>query len=197
MINRTRVGRSNFFVGETADRGGGKKAVNRYSAFAISLVLSALITSCGTDAFVLDDSQFFLEQSGDFAQTSFDGCWDWYEQDEQTLRIIIANGAIASLTPAGRTAMSLNAAEGNCLISSHEGLVALTYAMPTQPGETQRITTFRFDLRDTRAASMSDSLARGVIRGHKSVEDNDPDDILPLPPVEEQDGYLVLCDSND
>ena len=197
MINRTRVGRSNFFVGETADRGGGKKAVNRYSAFAISLVLSALIMSCGTGVFVPGDSQSSFEQTGDFAQTSFDGCWDWYEQDEQTLEIIIANGAIVSLAPTGRTTLSLSGADGNCLISPQDGLVALTYVMPTQPGETQRITTFRFDLRDTRAASMTDSLARGVIRGRKSVEDSDLDDILPLPPIEEQDGYLVMCDSND
>ncbi len=171
--------------------------MNRYSAFAISLVLSALIMSCSTDGFVLDDSQSSLEQTGDFARTSFDGCWDWYENGEPTHKIIISNGKIASLTPAGRTTMSLSDADGNCVISPHDGLVALSYALPSKPGETQRITTFRFDLRNTRIASMTDSLARGVIRGRKTVEDNDPEDILLLPPVEEQDGYLVMCDSND
>ena len=43
---------------------------------------------------------------------------------------------------------------------------------------------------------MADALAMGVIRGRKTVEDSDPEDILMLPPVEEQDGYLVMCDSN-
>ncbi len=185
-----------MFVGETADSGGGQKAVNKYSAFAIGLVLSALILSCSTDGFVLDDSQSSLEESGDFARTSFDGCWDWYEKDEHTHKIIIANGEIASLTPAGRSTMNLSSTDGNCVVSPQDGLVALSYVLPSEPGEMQRITTFRFDLRDTRTASMTDSLARGVIRGRKTVEDNDPEDILLLPPVDEQDGFLVMCDSN-
>ncbi len=170
--------------------------MNRHSAFAISLALSALIMSCSTDGFALDDSQSSPEQTGDFARTSFDGCWDWYEQGEHTHKIIIANGKIASLTPAGRTTMSLSDADGNCVVSPHDGLVALSYALPSKPGETRQITTFRFDLRNTRTASMTDSLARGVIRGRKTVEDNDPEDILLLPPTDEQDGYLVMCDSN-
>ena len=170
--------------------------MNRYSAFAISLVLSAPIISCSTDGSVLDDSQSSLEQTGDFARTSFDGCWDWYEQDEHTHKIIISNGEIKSLTPAGRSTMSLSDADGNCVVSPHDGLVALSYTLPSKPGETQRITTFRFDLRGTRAASMADALAMGVIRGRKTVEDSDPEDILMLPPVEKQDGYLVMCDSN-
>lgn len=190
------MGRNIFFVGETADCGGGKKAVNKYSAFAIGLVLSSLILSCSTDGFVLDDSQSSLEQTGDFARTSFDGCWDWYENDEHTHKIIIANGEIASLTPAGRATMSLSSADGNCVVSPLDGLVALSYVLPSEPGQMQRITTFRFDLRDTRTASMTDSLARGVIRGRKTVEDNDPEDILMLPPIDEQDGFLVMCDSN-
>ncbi len=170
--------------------------MNRYSAFAISLVLSALILSCGTDGFVLDDSQSPLEQTGDFARTSFDGCWDWYEKDEHTHKIIIANGEIASLTPSGRTAMSLSSADGNCVVSPQDGLVALSYVLPSEPGQMQRITTFRFDLRTTRKASMTDSLAVGVIRGRKTVEDYDPEDIQMLPPIDEQDGFLVMCDSN-
>ena len=170
--------------------------MNKCSAFAISLMLSALIMSCSTDGVVLDDSQSSLEESGDFARTSFDGCWDWYEKDEHTHKIIILNGEIASLTPAGRTTLSLSGADGNGVVSPHDGLVALSYTLPSEPGEMQRITTFRFDLRDTRTASMTDSLAVGVIRGRKTVEDNDPEDILLLPPVDEQDGYLVMCDSN-
>ncbi len=170
--------------------------MNRHSAFAISLMLSALIMSCSTDGFVPDDNQSSLEQTGDFARSSFDGCWDWYEKDEHTHKIIIANGEIASLTAAGRTTMSLSDADGNCVVSPHDGLVALSYALPSSPGESQRMMTFRFDLRDARTASMTDSLAMGVIRGLKTVEDNDPEDILLLPPVEEQDGYLVMCDSN-
>ncbi len=170
--------------------------MNRHSAFAISVVLSALTMSCSTDSSVPDDSQSSLEQTGDFARTSFDGCWDWYEKDEHTYKIIIANGAIASLTPAGRSTMSLSSADGNCLVSPHDGLVALSYAVPAESGETRRITTFRFDLRNTRTTSMTDSLAMGVIRGRKTVEESDPEDILLLPPTDEQDGFLVMCDSN-
>jgi len=90
----------------------------------------------------------------------------------------------------------LSNADSNCVVSPHDGLVALSYVLPSEPGQMQRITTFRFDLRDTRKASMTDSLARGVIRGRKTVEDNDPEDILMLPPIDEQDGFLVMCDSN-
>ncbi len=187
---------SAFSSVNNADSGGGNEAVNRYSAFAISLVLSALIVSCSTDGLALDDNKSSPEETGDFARTSFDGCWDWYEKDEHTHKIIIANGEITSLTPAGRTTMSLSSADGNCVVSPHDGLVALSYVLPSEPGEMQRITTFRFDLRDTRTASMTDSLARGVIRGRKTVEDNDPEDILLLPPTDEQDGYLVMCASN-
>ena len=136
--------------------------MNKYSAFAISLVLSALILSCGTDGFVLDDSQSSLEQTGNFSRTSFDGCWDWYEKDEHTYNIIISNGEIASLTPAGRTNMSLSGADRNCLISPLEGLVALAYAVPAKPGETQRITTFRFDLRNTWTAGQSPSYSTSM-----------------------------------
>ncbi len=170
--------------------------MNRYSAFAIGLVLFTLITSCSTDGLPLDDSQSSLEESGDFARTSFDGCWDWYEKGEHTHKIIIANGQIASLTPPGRSTMNLSDTDGNCVVSPQDGLVALTYALPAKPGEMQRITTFRFDLRDTRAVSMTDSLARGVLRGRKTVEDSDPEDIMLLPPTDQQDGFLVMCDAN-
>ena len=170
--------------------------MNTYSAFAISLVLFALITSCSTDGVALDDSQSSLGQTGDFVRTSFDGCWDWYEKGEHTHKIIISNGEIASLTSAGRTTLSLSATDGNCLISPQDGLIALSYALPFEPGKTQRITTFRFDLRNTATASMTDSLARGVIRGRKTIEDYDPEDILLLPPTDEQDGFLVMCDTN-
>lgn len=170
--------------------------MNTYSAFAISLVLFALITSCSTDGVALDDSQSSLGQTGDFVRTSFDGCWDWYEKDEHTHKIIISNGETALLTPAGPTPLSLSGADGNCLISPQDGLIALCYALPFEPGETQRITTFRFDLRNAGTTSMTDSLARGVIRGRKTVEDYDPEDILLLPPTDEQDGFLVMCDTN-
>ena len=170
--------------------------MNRYFAFAVSMVLSALITSCSEGGFTLDDSKSSLEQTGDFARTSFDGCWDWYEKDEHTHKIIISNGEIASLTPTGRTTLSLSDADGNGSISPQDGLIALSYALPFEPGETQRITTFRFDLRNAGTTSMIDSLARGVIRGRKTVEDYDPEDIQLLPPTEEQDGFLVMCDAN-
>lgn len=170
--------------------------MNKYSGFALGLMMSTLMLSCGTDALTNDEGRSSPGQTGDFARTSFDGCWDWYENDEHTHKIIISNGEIASLTPAGRTAMSLSNADGNCVVSPHDGLVALSYALPSESGETQRITTFRFDLRNTRAASMTDSLVRGVIRGRKTVEDNDPEDIFMLPPTDQQDGFLVMCDVN-
>ena len=63
--------------------------MNRYSAFALSVVLSTLIMSCSTYGVVLDDSQSSLEQTDDFARTSFDGGWEWYERDEHPHKIII------------------------------------------------------------------------------------------------------------
>lgn len=152
--------------------------------------------SCSQTGLTPGDDQSSLDQTGEFARTSFDGCWDWYESSVQTYRVIIADGEIASLTPAGRSTMSLSGSDGNCLISPQDGLVALTYAAPAAAGESRRITTFRFDLRDAQNSSMPDSMSTGMIRGRKTVEDTDPDDILPLPPSAEQDGYLMLCDSN-
>ncbi len=170
--------------------------MNKHSALAIGLMMSTLSLSCSTDGLPIDEGQPSPGQTGVFANTSFDGCWDWYENDEHTHKIIISNGEIASLTPAGRSTMSLSDADGNCVVSPHDGLVALSYAVSSESGETQRITTFRFDLRNTRAASMTDSLVRGVIRGRKTVEDSDPEDIFMLPPTDQQDGFLVMCGAN-
>ena len=157
--------------------------------------LSTLICSCSGSAGALDESQPPSDSDGTFSQASYDGCWTWYENGQRVHRLLIENGEIASLQPAGTNARRINYKSSNFAVSPHDGLLALSYATKADSGEGMELTTFRFDLAASRGISMTTSLEIGVIPGRKIVEFNDPDDIMILPPKEIQDGQLVRCDT--
>lgn len=129
--------------------------------------------SCGDPA---QDSAENPIPSDTFAQTSSDGCWNWYENGEPVHNITIADGQIAILESADRTAQSAKNTTTNCPVSPYDGLVALSYGVPSADGKVIEFTTFRFDLSDAWRVSMATSLAMGVVPGRKIVEISDPDD---------------------
>lgn len=169
-----------------------KKTSYRDSVAILSIV--GLMLSCGDPAQDSAENPIPSDPSDMFAQSSFDGCWDWYEDGEPVHNITITDGQIATLKSAGRTAQGTQDTDVNCTVSPYDGLVALSYGVPSAGGKVIEFTTFRFDLSDGRRVSMATSLAMGVVPGRKTVEISDPDDIMLLPPSDVREGQLVRCD---
>ena len=165
-----------------------------YRDYVAILSVVGLMLSCGDPAQDSTENPIPSDPSDTFAQSSFDGCWDWYEDGEPVHNITIADGQIATLKSADRTAQDTQDMAANCTVSPYDGLVALSYGVPSADGKVIESTTFRFDLSDGRRVSMATSLAMGVVPGRKTVEISDPDDIMLLPPSEVREGQLVRCD---
>ena len=157
--------------------------------------LSILMCSCSASDGTIDPGEQPSDTNDTFSKASYDGCWTWYENGQRVHRLLIENGEIASLQPAGTNARRINYQSSNFAVSPYDGLLALSYATKADSGEGMELTTFRFDLAASRGISMTTSLEIGVIPGRKIVEFNDPDDIMILPPKEIQDGQLVRCDT--
>ena len=157
--------------------------------------LSILMCSCSAADGTIDPGEQPPNSNETFSQTSFDGCWTWYENGQRVHRVQIENGEIASLQPADTNARQINYKSTNCAVSPYHGLLALSYATKVGAGGDIELTTFRFDLAASRGISMTSSLDIGVIPGRKIVEISDPEDIMLLPPKEIQDGQLVRCET--
>ena len=130
-----------------------------------------------------------------FTQSSFDGCWNWYEEGKHAYSVTVMDGEVVSFQPLSRRSARNKDSAANCAIDTHDGLIVISSADRGTHDRWTTVTTLRFDLSDTPGRSCRDGLRRGVIAGRRTVEHNDPNDHFLFPPQSSHQGLLVRCNS--
>ncbi len=105
----------------------------RNRALAILIASMSTVLSC-TGGPASDDAV-------EFSQSSFDGEWTWYENDEAVFDLTIINGEIASLQSLQRNASGLKFVNTKTVIDGNDGLSYLIFFQANE----ERLTQFRFD----------------------------------------------------
>ncbi len=127
-----------------------------------------------------------------FTQTSFDGCWNWYEEGKRLYKVTIARGEVVSFQPLNRPASPRTpGSAATCAVDSQDGLIAIVSTEHAGKDLRTTVTTLRFDLSDKAGRP---AIAAGSIAGRRTVEHNDDDDHFLFPPHEHKRGRLVRCD---
>ncbi len=120
-----------------------------------------------------------------FTQTSFDGCWNWYEEGKRLYKVTIARGEVVSFqplnqpdsprggsdSPRGGPDTRPTGSTATCAIDSQDGLIAISSTERAGNSRRTIVTTLRFDLSDppNRTARAAGRSARAVGRSARAV----------------------------
>ncbi len=151
-------------------------------------------SSCNQDVAGPDEQSGAAAHVPLFTKTSFDGCWNWYEEGKHLYKVTIAEGEVVSFQSRNRTATRTTESAATCAIDSLDGLIVIS---STERGGNERwttVTTLRFDISEAPRESCLKALASGAISGRRTIELNDPHDHFLFPPHEHTRGLLVRCD---
>ena len=157
------------------------------------LMIGSLVafSSCSQDGADSEEQNGTAAHAPVFAQTSFDGCWNWYEEGKQLYTITIAAGEVVSFQDLNRRSTHTTESADTCAIDSQDGLIALSIATRAAGDRWTTVTTLRFDLSDAPGKSCWQALAIGAMSGRRSVVRHDPNDHFLFPPQSSHQGLLV------
>ncbi len=151
-------------------------------------------SSCSRDVAGPDEQNNAAAHVPLFTKTSFDGCWNWYEQGKHLYKVTIARGEVVSFQPLNRPAPRTTESAATCAIDSLDGLIVISSTERAGHDRWTTVTTLRFDIADAPGKSCLKALAIGAISGRRSIELNDPNDHFLFPPHEQTRGLLVRCE---
>ena len=83
-----------------------------------------------------------------FTKTSFDGCWNWYEEGKHLYKVTIAEGEVVSFQPRHRSATRTTESAATCAIDSVDGLIVISTTERAGNDRWRTVTTLRFDISD-------------------------------------------------
>ncbi len=150
-------------------------------------------SSCSQDVSDSDEQNGTAAPAPVFAQTSFDGCWNWNEEGKQLYTITIAAGEVVSFQDLNRRPTRTTESADTCAIDSQDGLIVLSSTTRAGNDRWTAVTTLRFDLSDAPGKSCWQALAFGAMSGRRSVVRHDPSDHFLFPPQSSHQGLLVRC----
>lgn len=168
--------------------------LNPRTMFILMIGSLGPLSSCSQHGAGSDEQNGAATHVPPFTKTSFDGCWNWYEQGKRVCKVAIARGQVASFQLLKRRSTPATQSTSTCAIDSQDGLITISGTQRAATDRWTTVTTLRFDLSDTPGRTCWAGLQAGVIAGLRTVEHNDPSDHFLFPPHEHERGLLIRCD---